>query len=1319
MEVLLQILLNKQKVLRLGVKNNLVMKKNYLIVIVFIFFSIKGVSQKWISSSLLEATNDIEIKEIKRDNDNNIYVCGVFQGTIENIGEQITSREMQDIFIAKYNSSLQLSWIKQVGGPKNDFIPQMDVYNDTILLMGAFSDSIYFDESYSLKSIGTYDVFVSKLDVNGNFHGAEILFWESAFHYPQDIKILDSDNYLVSGFFYDDSVNIYNDTIIRARSGVWNAFYSKHSKSNNNTIWARFNDSNTNARYSNIAQYNSNIFLNGFFTDSLYFDIENIKSKNNSRDLFLYSMNQDGNGQWLRRTYGSSNDATATMDYDSYGNLYFGGYYRSDDLVTDSTESLVSQDTSRVRGYWDLFLMKYNKSGNLQWKKDYGSKGKEWTKSIEEQNDIIYIAGYYSDTLVFGSDTLTTDSIEDYGVLLGTFDSEGNMLEGLGVNGTGGDDVANAMTVDDQNNVYLAGYFDSESIQFGSDSYTNPNPGTKIAFIAKYAPPFNVTFSEKQNVSCPGGSDGQLTVTPYFGVPPYSFEWDHDAGLADSTATGLSAGEYTVTVRDSRDSTDVLTTTIPQPDPVVFDGIIQVGGTETDSLTCYADGNGTISISPAGGAQPYDYAWTSPDGNGIVLTDEDQSGLSKGTYNVELTDDNGCIADTSFTIHAPKPVSFEGTQVTNIGTFQPVGAIDLSVSGGTGDTTNFTYSWDGPDPLLPADTVPDLDSLAIEGEYVVNVTDENACVFDTTVTVADSSELFIYFKDTDIQDVNCHGGSDGAAVISVLSAQGPLNYTWQDSLGNTISTGDSTISGLAAGQYFVTVEDVGAGQTLEDSVWIEQPTPISLSFTGATTDTLTCYGDSDGIVDLEVSGGSSPYTYSWNTGSDLQDLTKRSQGTYSVTVTDANGCSKDTSWTIEQRSQIIPNVSIVNEPACYGELNGSLKANPEGGAGSPYSFQWNDPGNQTTATADGLDAGFYTVKVRDTMGCEVEAGIALTQPDSLSMNANIFDVDCYNANDGAIQLEVNGGTGPFAYFWTTGNGEGIVPTDKNQSQLAAGTYSVQLTDANECEKVRNFEVSEPASPISITSEESTNIQSCYGDNTGSIEVVAGGGTGTLTYMLTPDNTDNTTGQFNNLDAGTYQVEVTDENLCGPVISQEFTLSQPDELIIDSVSSTDVTEAGSEDGSIYVQASGGTPPLYYTLNPGSILQNQTGEFVDLTTGTYTVAVTDDNGCGPVNTNDITINAKTTGIYDLEDNYQFRMFPNPATDKISLSMSLKQMTDVRLEFINVLGKKVMERKIPSAGWQIEENVDISSLHKGMFFIKVYMNQEYKGRATLIVK
>ncbi|MGM0497028.1 MAG: T9SS type A sorting domain-containing protein, partial [Bacteroidota bacterium] len=383
---------------------------------------------------------------------------------------------------------------------------------------------------------------------------------------------------------------------------------------------------------------------------------------------------------------------------------------------------------------------------------------------------------------------------------------------------------------------------------------------------------------------------------------------------------------------------------------------------------------------------------------------------------------------------------------------------------------------------------------------------------------------------------------------------------------------------------------------------------------------------------------------------------------------------------------------------------------------------WNDPANQTNQKADGLEEGYYTVEIEDSKGCEVEAGKALTQPDSLQISANTFNVDCYGGSDGAIQLDVSGGTeAGYDYFWTTEEGEGLVETDKNQSGLTAASYSVKLTDTNECEKNRTFEVTQPESPLAITNEESSNVETCYGDNTGYINVDAEGGTTPLTYELALDGTtedDNTTGEFSEVGAGLYEVYVIDDNGCA-VTSSEFDITQPEQIVINNTESTEISEAGAEDATITVDASGGTGTLYYTLNPDSAETNQTGEFTDLAPGNYFVDVTDDNNCGPVSTEEISIQSKSSGINELEKEYNFSIYPNPAGDEVQISMYFEKKVNLRLEFINSQGHKVQEKSYKDVQYGWNQRVGVTSLSSGLYFVKIYIDDSYEGKANLLIR
>ncbi|MFP4620774.1 MAG: hypothetical protein ACLFM7_05650, partial [Bacteroidales bacterium] len=271
--------------------------------------------------------------------------------------------------------------------------------------------------------------------------------------------------------------------------------------------------------------------------------------------------------------------------------------------------------------------------------------------------------------------------------------------------------------------------------------------------------------------------------------------------------------------------------------------------------------------------------------------------------------------------------------------------------------------------------------------------------------------------------------------------------------------------------------------------------------------------------------------------------------------------------------------------------------------------------------------------------------------------------------------DVSGGSGS-SYEYSHDGGSSW-QTSNTFSDLTAGDYDIQIRDDLNCtSEISTVSIDEPPA-LSITDTASTDL-SCNGDTDGSITLSAEGGTGTLTYKLQPDGTENNTGEFTNLNAGTYRVEITDENGCGTE-SNQFTLTEPEEITIDagSIEVTRVSEPGAEDGSISLNASGGTAPLTYTLNPDTLMSNQTGTFEGLSTGSYLVTVTDVNQCSPATTDSLEIKANTA-IDPLTKQYNVKLYPNPAKDNLQLEMSMDDESDVRLEFINVIGKTVEEQK-----------------------------------------
>ncbi|NOY36681.1 MAG: T9SS type B sorting domain-containing protein, partial [Chlorobi bacterium] len=260
----------------------------------------------------------------------------------------------------------------------------------------------------------------------------------------------------------------------------------------------------------------------------------------------------------------------------------------------------------------------------------------------------------------------------------------------------------------------------------------------------------------------------------------------------------------------------------------------------------------------------------------------------------------------------------------------------------------------------------------------------------------------------------------------------------------------------------------------------------------------------------------------------------------------------------------------------------------------------------------GLSAGNYDVAVRDNNGCiQYGSTLTLTEPAAITITGtSSTDITCNGANDGTITVTASGGTGVLQY---TLNPVGTINTTGNFTNLAANTYTVEVTDANNCGPVTttNITINEPPA-ISITGTSSSDI-TCNGANDGTITVTASGGTGALQYTLNPGGTTNGTGNFTNLAANTYTVDVTDANGCGPVSTGNITINEPTVISIDSETKTDVTCNGGNDGTITIAASGGSPPYRYSVDGGVTFVINGGVFTGLTAGIYNVAVADNNGC----------------------------------------------------------------------------------------------------------
>ena len=452
-------------------------------------------------------------------------------------------------------------------------------------------------------------------------------------------------------------------------------------------------------------------------------------------------------------------------------------------------------------------------------------------------------------------------------------------------------------------------------------------------------------------------------------------------------------------------------------------------------------------------------------------------------------------------------------------------------------------------------------------------------------------------------DVLCNGEKTGSITISnVREGESPYQYSIDGGLNYT--TASPIFSNLAAGTYNVRVKENKGGCYTEQTVTINQP---STPFTAyAIKVDVNCYGASTGSIDATVSGGTSPYTYSWSNGTSVVgttvDVSNLPAGTYTLTVTDSKGCSTTTSATIVQPAAALSASNTKVDVNCYGASTGSIDATVTGGT-SPYTYSWSNGTSVVGTTVDvsNLPAGTYTLTVTDSKGCSTTTSATIIQPAAIVTGVVIMNAKCNGESNGSVDLTVSGGTGEFSFLWSNGS------TEEDLSGLAAGSYSVTITDANGCIANANAIVGQPL----VLSANATKVDvKCFDGSDGSINLTVTGGTAPYTYSWSNGAIIK---DISGLVAGSYNVTITDANGCTTTVST--TVGQPSDPLATTVIETKATEcAGTKSGSITLSVSGGTSPYKYKLNDGALTDlPENGVISSLYAGDYIVYVQDKNGC----------------------------------------------------------------------------------------------------------
>jgi large repetitive protein len=733
------------------------------------------------------------------------------------------------------------------------------------------------------------------------------------------------------------------------------------------------------------------------------------------------------------------------------------------------------------------------------------------------------------------------------------------------------------------------------------------------------------------SITCFGACTGSSQVTPTGGAAGgYTVNWSTGAsatisagGTSSITALCATVSPITATVTDVNNCKVTYTSAVLQPTSAL---------TATQSqtnATCGGTCNAVASVTASGGTPGYTYSW-SPIGGTLSIASALCGSVTPApqNYTVIITDANGCTLPKTFTITEPKPLLLSPT-FTNAACNGTCNGI--ATAGASGGTNPYTYTW--MPPGFPGQGTPTYSALCA-GIYTVTVGDASLCVNAATITITQPPPVTITVSQT---SVTCNGFCTGSATAAVSGGNGTYNYTWTAPSPSVITgQGTATVSNLCPGLYTLTVTDNTVCTNPITTFSISQPPPI---LPNVTTQTITCAGLCNGVINSAPTGGTGPYTFTLAAGpavitqtaagatASFTNLCASSMpgvGNYVLTIGDVTGtCTRTVSINLLQPNSMTLTATTTSV-TCFGLCNGSLAGNVLGGSPT-YTFTWATPtGTLLGATINSVCAGPYTLTVIDANGCSTVTSVSVVEPSSISISLNPTPPSCNAGCNGSITSTVSGGTPNYTYFWSNST------TLTAASGLCTGNYSLTITDANNCQSVQTASV---GAPLPITISTTVVPESCSGPPCdGQVTASASGGTPPFVYQINslPLPTTNLTGIFTGLCAGNYVVTVTDNNGC--TTNTIVTISQPPVLSV-VVNSIQPSCTPMCIGAATITPAGGNGGYTYTWSPNPGAGQGTGTPSSLCVGAYNYTVQDSKGCtvtGVLNVpQSVSITITTTG------------------------------------------------------------------------------------------
>ena len=682
-----------------------------------------------------------------------------------------------------------------------------------------------------------------------------------------------------------------------------------------------------------------------------------------------------------------------------------------------------------------------------------------------------------------------------------------------------------------------------------------------VPFEIQEPAPLTVQLSGT-DARCADSLSGQALAIPDGGTGGYTYAWRRGSLSVgtDSVLTDIAAGTYVLELTDSNACSLTDSVSIGEPDSIAYEVL-------PFPASCAGLMDGGVEVNASGGTGTLAFQWSD-----IGSGPEDRPALGSGSYSLTITDENDCSVVDSFTVGEPQALLTVSGATPALCTGEPTGTATVTSQGGTAP---YTYLWaDGQQDSIA--------NALLAGPVSVTVTDANGCTALDTVIVAEATMLMLEF---DADNPLCQGTATGSISAAPDGGAGGYTFAWSDQQTT------ATASGLMAGTYTLTLTDAN-GCTLVDSVAITDPEALN---TSTSSTVATCLPEPDGSATVTAAGGTPAYTYEWSNGQTVPVAQNLEAGLYTVTVTDANGCTVLDSVQVDG----IPELELeftTESASCAGATDGAINITATGGDGN-YTYTWSN-GLPAQPNQSGIAGGLYSLTLTDGLGCTAMANITVPEPSGIVITAEVTRISCAGGADGQVALTVNGGTPPYITSWSNG------ATGPNIDNLGLGTYTATVRDANNCTATLDVEVTE-SSPISLFGE--TTAVACFGERSGGASIDVSGGLPPYTYLWSNGAAD---AGITSVAAGTYTVSITDAANCTQ--TETLVIEQPDSALSATVEGLDVSCFGDKNGRIEIAVSGGTPTYRYSIDGGASFSGNS-TFIGLAPGPYNIQITDASDC----------------------------------------------------------------------------------------------------------